>query len=222
MESVARILQQMKEAGYKLDWMPEGGKELVEEIMGRKALPDFRWTTIDEIVDKGGAAAMLSLEKYQEWFNELPGTVRDKVAAAWGDPAATRELQGVEKLSFGLYNSSLVLPGIISGNVFIGVQPKRGCAGSRCDGEVCKILHDPDVAPPHQWLAWHRWLEEEFKADVIVHVGTHGVLELLPGKTTALSEICFPRISLGKIPHLYIYNLVNPMEAVIAKGVPQQ
>jgi cobaltochelatase CobN len=217
LESVARILQQMNEAGYKLDWIPEDGKELVEEIMGRKALPDFRWTTIDEIVDKGGVAAMLPLEKYQEWFNELPDTVRDKVVAAWGDPAATRELEGVEKLSFGLYNSSLVLPGIISGNVFIGVQPKRGCAGSRCDGEVCKILHDPDVAPPHQWLAWHRWLEEEFKADVIVHVGTHGVLELLPGKTTALSETCFPRISLGKIPHLYIYNLVNPMEAVIAK-----
>ncbi|SHJ49965.1 cobaltochelatase subunit CobN [Desulfofundulus thermosubterraneus] len=48
-------------------------------------------------------------------------------------------------------------------------------------------------------------------------MGTHGVLELLPGKTTALSESCFPRISLGKVPHLYIYNLVNPMEAVVAK-----
>ncbi len=216
LESLARILRRMREAGYRIDWVPENGKELVDEILGRKALPDFRWTTIDEIVDKGGAAAMLPLDKYQKWFNDLPAEARKKVAEAWGEPEA-RELKGIEKLSLGLHNGNIVIPGIINGNVFIGVQPKRGCAGSRCDGEVCKILHDPDVPPPHQWLAWHRWLEEEFRADVVVHVGTHGVLELLPGKTTALSASCFPRLSLGRVPHLYIYNLVNPMEAVIAK-----
>lgn len=217
LESVARILKQMKAAGYHLDWVPENGRELVEEIMGRKALPDFRWTTIDEIVDKGGAAATVPLETYREWFAVLPREAREKVAAAWGDPDAARELSGVQQLSLGLHDGELVIPGIITGNVFIGVQPKRGCAGARCDGEVCRILHDPDVPPPHQWLAWHRWLEESFGADAVVHVGTHGVLELLPGKTTGLSESCFPQISLGKVPHLYIYNLVNPMEAVIAK-----
>jgi cobaltochelatase CobN len=217
LESVARILKRMKEAGYQIDWLPGDGRELADEIMRRKALPDFRWTTIDEIVAKGGAAAAVPLEDYQEWFAALPPDVREKVAAAWGDPGAVRELSGVQKLSLGLYDGELVIPGIITGNVFIGLQPKRGCAGARCDGEVCKILHDPEVPPPHQWLAWHRWLEEAFGADVVVHVGTHGVLELLPGKTTALSESCFPRISLGEVPHFYIYNLVNPMEAVIAK-----
>lgn len=217
LESVARILKQMQAAGYHLDWIPEDGRDLIEEIMGRKALPDFRWTTVDEIVAKGGAAATVPLEEYREWFAALPRDAREKVAAAWGDPDAAREFSGVQKLSLGLYDGELVIPGIITGNVFIGVQPKRGCAGARCDGEVCRILHDPDVPPPHQWLAWHKWLEEAFGADVVVHVGTHGVLELLPGKTTGLSESCFPRISLGKVPHLYIYNLVNPMEAVIAK-----
>ncbi len=217
LESVARILRQMKAAGYHLDWVPENGRELVEEITGRKALPDFRWTTIDEIVEKGGAADTVPLENYREWFAELPQDAREKVVAAWGDPDAARDLSGVQKLSLGLHDGELVIPGIITGNVFIGVQPKRGCAGARCDGEVCKILHDPEVPPPHQWLAWHKWLEEAFGADVVVHVGTHGVLELLPGKTTGLSGACFPQISLGKVPHLYIYNLVNPMEAVIAK-----
>lgn len=217
LESVARILQQMKAEGYHLDWVPENGQELIEEIMGRKALPDFRWTTIDEIVTKGGAADTVPLEKYREWFAAIPQDAREKVIAAWGDPDAARELSGVQKLSLGLHDGELVIPGIITGNVFIGVQPKRGCAGARCDGEVCKILHDPEVPPPHQWLAWHKWLEEGFGADVVVHVGTHGVLELLPGKTTGLSESCFPQISLGKAPHLYIYNLVNPMEAVVAK-----
>jgi cobaltochelatase CobN len=217
LESMARIMQQMKAAGYQLDWVPENGRELIEEIMGRKALPDFRWTTIDEIVSKGGAAAFVPLETYREWFAAMPQDAREKVTAAWGDPDATRQLSGVQKLSFGLYDGKIVISGIKAGNVFIGVQPKRGCAGSRCDGEVCKILHDPEVPPPHQWLAWHKWLEEDFGADVVVHVGTHGVLELLPGKTTALTESCFSRISLGKVPHLYIYNLTNPMEAVVAK-----
>jgi len=217
LESLARILQKMKEAGYKLEWVPKNGKELIEEIMARKALPDFRWTTIEEIVEKGGAAAKVSLERYLKWFSEFPAEVQEKVCSSWGNPKDLQKLTGIQKLSLGLYNGEIVIPGIITGNVFIGVQPKRGCAGSRCDGEVCKILHDPDVPPPHQWLAWHKWIEEEFKADVIVHIGTHGVLELLPGKTTALSETCFPRISLGKIPHLYIYNITNPMEAVIAK-----
>jgi cobaltochelatase CobN len=217
LESMARIMQQMQAAGYRLDWVPENGRELIDEIMGRKALPDFRWTTIDEIVSKGGAADFVPLETYRQWFAAMPPDACEKVAAAWGDPDATRQLEGVQKLSFGLHEGKIVISGIKSGNVFIGVQPKRGCAGSRCDGEVCKILHDPEVPPPHQWLAWHQWLENDFGADVVVHVGTHGVLELLPGKTTALTESCFSRISLGKAPHLYIYNLTNPMEAVVAK-----
>ncbi len=217
LESMARIMQQMKALGYRLDWVPEDGRELIDEIMGRKALPDFRWTTIDEIVSKGGAADFVPLDAYREWFATMPPDAREKVTAAWGDPDETRNLTGVQKLSFGLHDGKIVISGIQSGNVFIGVQPKRGCAGSRCDGEVCKILHDPEVPPPHQWLAWHQWLENSFGADVVVHVGTHGVLELLPGKTTALTESCFPRISLGKAPHLYIYNLTNPMEAVVAK-----
>ncbi|BBO89155.1 cobaltochelatase subunit CobN [Desulfosarcina ovata] len=217
LESLARILHQMKALGYRMDWVPENGKELIETIMARKALPDFRWTTIDEIVSKGGAADFVSLDRYRDWFATLPAEARDKVVAAWGDPDETRHLSGVQKLSFGLHDGRIVISGIQTGNVFIGVQPKRGCAGSRCDGEVCKILHDPEVPPPHQWLAWHQWLENDFGADAVVHVGTHGVLELLPGKTTALTESCFPRISLGKVPHLYIYNLTNPMEAVVAK-----
>lgn len=217
LESVARIMQTMQEEGYYLDWVPADGKELADRIMESKALPDFRWTTLEEIVSSGGAAGGVPLEDYQKRFAALPREAREKVKAAWGDPEDVKNMEGVEKLSLGLHRGEVVVPGLLSGNVFIGVQPKRGCAGSRCDGEVCKILHDPDIAPPHQWLAWHGWLEEDFGAHVAIHVGTHGVLELLPGKTVCLSPSCFPRISLGNIPHLYIYNLVNPMEAIIAK-----
>jgi cobaltochelatase CobN len=82
---------------------------------------------------------------------------------------------------------------------------------------VCKILHDPDVPPPHQYLATYRYLEECFGADVIVHVGTHGSVEFLPGKGAGLSEACFPDLCIHEMPHLYIYNSDNPPEGIVAK-----
>ena len=97
------------------------------------------------------------------------------------------------------------------------VQPKRGCFGARCDGQVCKILHDPDCPPPHQYLATYHWIEDIFGADVIVQVGTHGNLEFLPGKGVGLSEECFPDVVTGDVPFLYVYNADNPPEGTIAK-----
>ncbi|HID10252.1 MAG TPA: hypothetical protein EYP17_02990, partial [Candidatus Latescibacteria bacterium] len=90
------------------------------------------------------------------------------------------------------------------------VQPKRGCYGARCDGRVCKILHDPEIPPPHHWIATYKWIQEN--SDVVVHVGTHGYLEFLPGKGVGLSEEDFPEISIGNKPHFYIYTVKNPME----------
>jgi len=149
LESVARIMQKMKAEGYFLDWVPVDGKELAERIMESKALPDFRWTTLEEIVAKGGAAGGVPLEVYQKRFAALPREAREKVKGAWGEPDDVKRMEGVEKLSLGLYRGEVVVPGLLSGNIFIGVQPKRSCAGSRCDGEVCRILHDPEI-PPHQ------------------------------------------------------------------------
>ena len=63
-----------------------------------------------------------------------------------------------------VYQGNIVISGVSYGNAVVLVQPKRGCAGARCDGEVCKILHDPDIPPPHQYLATYRWIEQEFGA----------------------------------------------------------
>ena len=93
-----------------------------------------------------------------------------------------------------------------------GVAP-----GARCDGQVCRILHDPYVPPPHQYIATYKWLSREFGADAVVHVGTHGNLEFLPGKATGLSSGCFPDIAIDTMPNLYIYNADNPPEGTIAK-----
>lgn len=200
LESVARILKRMKGAGYSVE-APEDGKELIDNIMDHKAISEFRWTTINEIVEKGGSLAMIEKEDYERWFNKLDSDVKDRMCDVWGDPPG-EEKDGVPAAM--VYDGKIVVTGVKYGNAVICVQPKRGCAGSRCDGQVCKILHDPEVPPTHQYLATYRYLEDLFGADVIVHVGTHGSLEFLPGKSVALSESCYPDIAIGDIPHLYI------------------
>ncbi len=213
LESVADILKRMKGEGYSVD-PPADGKALIDEIMNRKAISEFRWTTTDEIVAKGGCLARLSAGEYREWFDELPARTRERMTGAWGNPPG-EEKDGMPAAM--VHDGAILVTGVRYGNAVVCVQPKRGCAGARCDGQVCKILHDPDVPPPHQYVATYRWLSREFGAHAIVHVGTHGNLEFLPGKAVGLSEGCMPDIAIDTVPHLYIYNADNPPEGTIAK-----
>lgn len=206
LESVVAIMHRMREHGFAVV-PPENGRALIEEIMERKAISEFRWTTVEEIVDKGGVLDFVDKEQYAEWFYELPLRSRERMCAAWGDPPGTSMV----------YGDKILITGVRFGNVVVCVQPKRGCAGARCDGEVCKILHDPSVPPPHHYIAMYRWLSRVFRADIIVHVGTHGNLEFLPGKSSGLSQMCFPDIAIDTVPHLYIYNADNPAEGTVAK-----
>jgi cobaltochelatase CobN len=213
LESLAGILNRMQEAGYAVN-PPRNGKELIDTILSRKAISEFRWTPINEIIKNGGTLAFVGKEEYEKFFNTLSPGVRQRVIESWGNPPG-EEVNGIPAAM--VYENRIVVTGVQYGNAVVCVQPKRGCAGTRCDGKVCKILHDPDVPPTHQYLATYRYLENNFGADVLVHVGTHGNLEFLPGKGVGLSEDCYPDISIGTIPHLYIYNSDNPPEGTIAK-----
>jgi cobaltochelatase CobN len=206
LESLARILQRMAGAGYIVT-PPASGKELVNTIQMKKAISEFRWTTVQDIVAQGGALDRMDLDTYLPYFRSLPPAVQQQVTDTWGEPPG----EGM------VLDRKMLITGVSFGNATVHVQPKRGCFGSRCDGTVCKILHDPKCPPPHQYLATYYWLEHVLKADVLVHVGTHGSLEFLPGKGTGLSQECFPDIAAGTIPFLYIYNADNPAEGTIAK-----
>lgn len=206
LESVARILKRMADEGYRVT-PPNSGKELITTIQEKKAISEFRWTTAGEIIACGGTLDLMDSSRYLPYFSTLPEKVRERVTSTWGDPPG----------SGMVFEKKILITGITLGNITLHVQPKRGCSGSRCDGEVCKILHDPACPPPHQYLATYFWLEHVQKADVIIHVGTHGNLEFLPGKGTGLSSECFPDIAIGTRPFLYIYNADNPAEGTIAK-----
>jgi len=214
LESVARILHAMGKSGHTIDRPPADGKELIDVIMGKKAISEFRWTTVEEIIAKGGHLALVPEADYRAWFGVLPSALQERLIAAWGEPPGQAQ-NGIPAAM--VYQGQIVVTGVPFGNAVVCVQPKRGCAGARCDGRVCKILHDPDVPPPHQYLATYHYLDKVFGADVVLHVGTHGNLEFLPGKTVGLSGGCCPDAVLGDLPHLYIYNADNPPEGTIAK-----
>jgi len=207
LESIVRVMKAMQKQGYSLKDVPESGDELIKTIMARKALSDFRWTTTSEIVNQGGALDLIPKELYEQWFAELPEDLRKSIIENWGEPVG----QGM------IHNGKLLVTGIQFGNIIVCTQPKRGCMGSKCNGSSCKILHDPHIPPTHQYLATYRWFERVFGADVLIHVGTHGNLEFLPGKSVAQSDSCCTDACLGDLPLLYIYNADNPPEATIAK-----
>ena len=98
------------------------------------------------------------------------------------------------------------------GNVFIGVQPTFGY-----EGDPMRLLFSKSASPHHGFAAYYTYLERIFKADAVLHFGTHGSLEFMPGKQVCMSGYCYPDTLIGTIPNLYYYAANNPSEATIAK-----
>ena len=208
--STVRVLHRLKAEGYTVEAPPADGAELLDLFLSRKAISEFRWTNVEEIVAKGGALAFVDEDTYRADFDTLSAEVRETVDRAWGAfPAKSM----VHRPKDG--PPQLVVTGLRFGNVVVMTDPKRGCYGPRCDGEVCRILHEPDIPPPHHWLATYWFLQRE--ADALIHMGAESALEYLPGKRVGLSEDCYSTISLGNLPSLYPFLVNSPGEGLIAK-----
>jgi cobaltochelatase CobN len=207
-QSVVDILSRLKAEGYQVGDYPPDGKALLQLIREKKAISDFRWTAVEDIAHSGGCLyRMDAQDEYQNYYRELPVELQASMEETWGPPPG----EGM------VLDGDLIVTGLQFGNVAVMVQPKRGCYGAKCTGEVCKILHDPACPPPHQYLATYRFIERVFKADAIIDIGTDGSLEYLPGKTNGLSALCWPRAVQGSLPSVYIYNAGVPNEALLAK-----
>ena len=125
----------------------------------------------------------------------LPPSPQQTLVETWGEPAA-----------------SYRVPILRCGKVLVLLQPDRGAPADRKSG-----YHDTNCPPSHAYLAAYAWLRETGRIDALIHLGTHGTLEWLPGKALALSAECWPEIVLGALPVIYPFIVNNPGEAVQAK-----
>ena len=148
--------------------------------------------------------AFLPADTYQRFFMALPEAVRDSVSARWGDaesdPFFLRKADG------------FAVPAYCCGKIAICLQPARGY-----NIDPVASYHDPALAPPHGYIAFYAWVRGEFGCDAIIHLGKHGNLEWLPGKSVALSAECFPDAVFGPMPHIYPFIVNDPGEGTQAK-----
>ena len=198
-ESIRNCMISMKEKGYIIDHIPENGNEIVNEVLAG-ITSDLKWVPDDEI--EARAADLLGLDKYMRWFNSISSKAREGIVKNWGDPPGV----------ISVHDGQFLIPGIRNGNLFIGIQPNRGN-----HEQVESLYHDPLVVMPHQYLAYYRWIRDIFKADCVVHMGTHGTLEWLPGKGNGLSRDCNPDVILDTMPNVYPFIINDPGEGAQCK-----
>lgn len=198
--SIDNIIKSLNSAGYSVP--ANFSSQDIVNLMLSTGNNVGSWAPgeLEKVVKSG--AITIPLETYLTWFNTLPETLRNKVIAEWG-PAPGNVM---------VYNNSIVIPGIILGNLFLGAQPMRGW-GEDPD----KITHSPSLPPTHQYIAFYMWLQNQFDANAVIHLGTHGTLEWLPGRSVGLGDDDWPDVLLGNMPHIYPYIVENPGEGTQAK-----
>ena len=193
--SVVTILQAMKANGYQLDVLPDDGNALMDELL--------RGTTNDiDMLTIRTQAHWLDVADYERYFSQLDQNLQTQLIERWGDPLNDPMV----------IDGAFCIAGFQSGNTFIGIQPARGY-----HIDLNASYHDPDLIPPHAYLAFYFWLRHQFVMDAIIHVGKHGNLEWLPGKSLMLSNQCWPDVILGPTPHFYPFIVNDPGEGAQAK-----
>src|SRR5215204_5929784 len=196
--SAIGLLGAMRGAGYAVDGAPDEGDELIHSVIAAGG-HDLEFLTGDQL---RGAAGRLDTERYAAWFDRLPEDLRSDVEDHWGPPPGELYVD----------DGDFVVAGLTFWNVFVGIQPPRGFGEN-----PIAIYHDPDLPPTHHYLAAYWWMIEEFGADAIVHLGKHGTLEWLPGKSLGLSPSCAPDAALRDMPLFYPFVVNDPGEGTQAK-----
>ncbi len=209
--SAVALLRAMDTHGIDIGEFPgiaaEDGDALIHALIARGG-QDPDWLTEEALALN---PIRVSAADYRRWFATVPAELAEAVVAHWGPPPGelfvdrSRDPDG-----------EIVIAAMRSGNVVILVQPPRGFGEN-----PVAIYHDPDLPPSHHYLAAYRWLDGEFggdfKADAVVHLGKHGNLEWLPGKTLGMSADCGTDAALGDLPLIYPFLVNDPGEGTQAK-----
>ena len=186
-ESLQNTLASLKRAGYSVD-VPESVDALRDRILHGNAARHGANANVH---------ARIPAEKHvrrQRWLSEIE--------AQWGPAPGRHNSDG----------SSIHVLGAEFGNVLVAVQPAFGY-----EGDPMRLLFEKGFAPTHAFCAFYRYLDEDWRADALLHFGTHGALEFMPGKQAGLSSRCWPDRLIGALPNYYLYAANNPSEGTLAK-----
>ncbi|KAG5552447.1 hypothetical protein RHGRI_010502 [Rhododendron griersonianum] len=187
--SIFSVLKELQRDGYNVDGLPESSEALIEEILHDKEA-QFSSPNLN-VVYKMGVREYQKLTPYAAALEEN-----------WGKPPGNLNSDGENLLVYGKQ----------FGNIFIGVQPTFGY-----EGDPMRLLFSKSASPHHGFAAYYSFVEKIFKADAVLHFGTHGSLEFMPGKQVGMSDVCYPDSLIGNIPNVYYYAANNPSEATVAK-----
>jgi len=187
--SIFEVMKALQGNGYDLEDVPETAKELMEAVI-HDAQAQYNSPELN-------IAYRMSVEEYERLT-----PYSERLEENWGKPPGHLNSDG----------QNLLIYGKSFGNVFIGVQPTFGY-----EGDPMRLLFSRSASPHHGFAAYYTYLNQIWKADAVLHFGTHGSLEFMPGKQMGMSGDCYPDNLIGNIPNLYYYAANNPSEATIAK-----
>ncbi|MBT9313842.1 magnesium chelatase subunit H [Leptothoe spongobia] len=187
--SIYQAMADMKAGGYAIEGMPESAEALMLEVIN-DAQAQYNSPELN-------IAYRMSVAEYEQLTH-----YSERLEENWGPPPGTLNTDGQNLLVFGK----------TYGNLFIGVQPTFGY-----EGDPMRLLFSRSASPHHGFAAYYTFLEKIWKADAVLHFGTHGSLEFMPGKQMGMSGQCYPDNLIGSTPNLYYYAANNPSEATIAK-----
>ena len=205
--SAVALLRAMRDAGYHIGDIPgveaQDGDALIHALIERGG-QDPDWLTDGQLA---GNPIRLSAKHYREWFATLPDELTAAIEEHWGPAPGHLFVDRTHDP-----DGEIVIAALQAGNVVLMVQPPRGFGEN-----PVAIYHDPDLPPSHHYLAAYHWLDQGFGADAIVHLGKHGNLEWLPGKTLGMSAACGSDAALGNLPLIYPFLVNDPGEGTQAK-----
>ena len=205
--SAVALLHALRDAGYRIGEIPgvdaSDGDALMHALIERGG-QDPDWVTDGQLA---GNPIRIPAAQYREWFAALPDELTEAMVAHWGPPPGELFVDRSQNP-----DGEIVVAAIQSGNIVILVQPPRGFGEN-----PVAIYHDPDLPPSHHYLATYLWLRHGFGAHAAVHLGKHGNLEWLPGKTVGMSAACGTDAALGDLPLIYPFLVNDPGEGTQAK-----
>ncbi|BCB95968.1 cobalamin biosynthesis protein CobN [Dissulfurispira thermophila] len=207
-ESLWEIYERLKAEGYRLK-AEEMTKERLFEDVHNYARNIGNWAAgeIDRLA-RSGKPILIPVDTYKRWFEELPEGLKKAVIKDWGKPEDNKMMSwtGASGTKY------IVIPAIRYGNILFTPQPSRGW-----EQDIKKLYHDVTLAPHHQYVAFYLWLKNEFQADAIAHIGTHGTHEWLSGKEVGFTNEDPPEALIQDLPNIYPYIVDDVGEGLQAK-----